>query len=148
MKSKVLFVCAHNSARSQMAEAFLERIGGEEFDVYSAGITAGALNPYVVAAMKEIGFDIEGNATKTVFDPLIADQEYDYVFTVCQESAAQPCPIYPTAGTRISWHFLDPSEFEGDHEAIMANVRIVRDRIREQVEQWYTQAGGEMDRVR
>jgi arsenate reductase len=99
-----------------MAEAFLKNVGGDYFEVYSAGITAGTLNPYVVAAMQEIGYNIEANVTKTVFDPKIAGQDYAYVFTVCQESDAEPCPIYPTKGKRINWHFMDPSKFEGSRE--------------------------------
>ena len=119
-----------------MAEAFLKRIAGDRFDVYSAGITAGTLNPYVVAAMKEIGYDIAANVTKTVFESPIKDQEYTYVVTVCEESDAQPCPIFPTKGDRLNWRFSDPSQFTGDREEIMRSVRIVRDQIRAQVEAW------------
>ena len=86
MKPKVLFVCIHNSARSQMAEAFLKKIGGDDFDVYSAGLEAGSLNPYVVQAMAEIGMDISRNATKTVNDTTISGLNFEFVITVCQES--------------------------------------------------------------
>lgn len=120
-----------------MAEAFLKRLAADRFDVYSAGMTAGTLNPYVVHAMKEIGYDIAANVTKTVFDPAIKDHDYEYVFTVCQESDAQPCPIFPTKGKRINWQFDDPSNFAGGREEIMNNVRRVRDEIRTKVEQWY-----------
>jgi len=136
VRPKVLFVCIHNSARSQMAEAFLKQLAGDRFDVYSAGITAGALNPYVVAAMKEIGYNIEANVTKTVFDRAIAENEYEYVITVCEESDAQPCPIFPTRGVRLNWHFADPSQFKGSGDEIIARVRDVRDQIKAQVERW------------
>lgn len=136
MKPKVLFVCIHNSARSQMAEAFLKQVAGDRFDVYSAGITAGALNPYVVEAMSEIGYDIAANVTKSVFDSPIKDHAYDYVITVCDESAAQQCPIVPTQGNRLGWNFADPSQFSGGREEIMARVRAVRDQIRAKVEAW------------
>lgn len=138
MKPKVLFVCIHNSARSQMAEAFLKRLAGDRLEVYSAGIKAGSLNPYVVAAMKEIGVDLTFNVTKTVHDPVIRDQQYDYVFTVCDESTAEQCPIYPTTGVRTHWSFADPSTFTGSREDIIAQVRRVRDKIAERVEKWYT----------
>lgn len=141
MKPKVLFVCIHNSARSQMAEAFLTRIADGQLAVSSAGITAGTLNPYVVQAMKEIGYDIAANVTKTVFDPAIRDQQYDYVITVCQESDAEPCPIFPTKGSRQNWRFDDPSKFTGKREEIIAKVREVRDEIRRRVERWYAGLG-------
>lgn len=137
MKSNVLFVCIHNSARSQMAEAFLKQLAGDKLDVYSAGIEKGTLNPYVVRAMQEVGIDISRNGTKTVHDPEITSRDYDYVFTVCQESDAQPCPIYPTNGQRINWHFMDPSTFTGDDDAIMEQVRRVRDRMKQRVQQWF-----------
>lgn len=142
MKPKVLFVCIHNSARSQMAEAFLKRLAGDRYDVYSAGIKAGTLNPYVVAAMKEIDVDLTFNVTKTVHDPKIRDQQYDYVITVCEESAAEQCPIFPTKGARMNWHFEDPSKFTGSREEIIASVRKVRDRIAARVREWYTSIDG------
>lgn len=103
-------------------------------------MTAGTLNPYVVRAMNEAGIDISRNVTKSVHDATIANQNYDYVFTVCQESDAQPCPIFPTQGRRINWHFMDPSKFQGSDDAIMANVRAVRDRIAEKVRDWVASA--------
>ena len=141
MKPKVLFVCIHNSARSQMAEAFLKRVAGDKFDVYSAGIKAGSLNPYVVAAMKEIGVDLAFNTTKTVDDPMIRNQQYDYVVTVCDEASAEQCPIFPTKGTRLHWGFADPSTFRGSREEIIARVREVRDEIAQRVEHWHTTLG-------
>lgn len=137
MKTNVLFVCIHNSARSQMAEAFMKRLARDRFEVFSAGMTAGTLNPYVVHAMKEIGYDLAMNVTKTVFDPQIKSRDYEYVFTVCEESAAEPCPIFPTKGKRIHWPFDDPSKFSGSRDEIMTSVRRVRDEIKEKIEKWY-----------
>lgn len=137
MKPKVLFVCIHNSARSQMAEAFLKRVASDKFDVYSAGIKAGSLNPYVVASMKEVNVDIAFNTTKTVDDSAIHNQQYEYVVTVCDEASAEQCPIYPTKGTRLHWSFADPSTFTGSREEISARVREVRDEIAERVGEWY-----------
>lgn len=132
-KPNVLFVCIHNSARSQMAEAFLKAIVGDRMNVYSAGLEAGSLNPYVVEAMHEIGIDISGNVTKTVNDPLIAGRAFDYVVTVCQESRAATCPIFPTNGERQAWHFSDPGEFSGSAELQRTMVRSVRNEISERV---------------
>ena len=94
-KQRVLFVCVHNSARSQMAEAFLKQLAGDRFEVESAGIEPGALNPIVVDAMKEIGIDISGNQTKDVFDFLKRGKAFSYVITVCDEASGERCPIFP-----------------------------------------------------
>src|SRR5262245_1129908 len=93
MNMKVLFVCIHNSARSQMAEAFLNQTCGEEFEAHSAGLEPGKLNPVVVEAMREIGVDISRNQTKAVTDFL--QQPFDYVVTVCDETSAERCPVFP-----------------------------------------------------
>src|SRR3954462_1127647 len=95
MMKKVLFICIHNSARSQMAEAFLNQICGEQFEAYSAGLEPGRLNPIVVEAMREIGIDISGNQTKAAFDMYNSGKTFAYVITVCDETSAERCPIYP-----------------------------------------------------
>src|SRR6516162_8600548 len=95
MKKRVLFICIHNSARSQMAEAFLNQICGEEFEAQSAGLEPGKLNPIVVEVMREIGFDIAQNKTKAVFDMIKFGQIFSYVITVCDEASAERCPIFP-----------------------------------------------------
>ena len=133
--SDVLFVCIHNSARSQMAEAFVNARGGP-LRAYSAGLEAGTLNPVVVAAMREIGFDIAQHRTKSVADPEIAQRSYDYVVTVCDEASAEACPIYPTRGERLHWSFADPSSFRGDEATRLAQTRVVRDAIRARVDAW------------
>ncbi len=137
MKPNVLFVCIHNSARSQMAEAFLKQIAGDALNVYSAGLEAGSLNPLAVQVMQEIGIDISRNRTKTVNDPVITTKSYDYVVTVCQESKAGACPIFPTKGSRIAWHFADPGEFTGSEDQKLRATRHVRDRIKKRVCEFY-----------
>jgi arsenate reductase len=136
MKRKVLFVCIHNSARSQMAEAFLNKICGQYFEAQSAGLEPGKLNANVVAAMGEIGIDLSSRATKSVFDILQTGQTFSYVITVCDEGAAERCPVFPGVSTRLHWSFPDPSAFRGHPEAIMARTRDVRDAIQRKVELW------------
>ena len=94
-QTKVLFICVHNSARSQMAEAFLNKYGGDKFIAESAGLEPGKLNPIVVDAMKEVGIDISANQTKGVFDFFKQGRRYHYVVTVCDEANAERCPIFP-----------------------------------------------------
>ncbi len=135
---KVLFVCIHNSARSQMAEAFLKQMAGDKFEVESAGLEPGKLNPIVVEVMKEVGIDISQNKTKSIFDFYKQGKQYDYVVTVCDESQAGKCPIFPgTAVTkRLHWSFDDPSSFQGKWEEKLEKTRHVRDRIRIKIEEW------------
>src|SRR5450432_2617897 len=92
---KVLFVCIHNSARSQMAQAFLKKYGSENFIAESAGLEPGTLNKNVVEVMKEIDIDISQNKTQSVFDLFIKGRTYNAVVTVCDEASAESCPIFP-----------------------------------------------------
>jgi arsenate reductase (thioredoxin) len=135
-KKKVLFVCIHNSARSQMAEAFLNQICSEEFEAHSAGIEPGKLNPIVVEAMQEVGIDISGNETKSVSEFLKSNKLFSHVITVCDETSAERCPIFPGVTTRLHWGFPDPSAFQGSHEDKLEQVREVRDAIKQQIENW------------
>ena len=135
-KQKVLFVCIHNSARSQMAEAFLNRLGGDRFIAESAGLEPGLLNPFVVESMQEIGIDISGNQTKSVFEFFKQGRTYDYVVTVCDAEAAERCPIFPGKTIRDYWSFPDPSALTGTHDEILAGIREVRDSIRKEVERF------------
>ncbi len=136
MKIQVLFVCIHNSARSQMAEAFLNRYCAAEFHSQSAGIEPGRLNPIVVEVMAEEGIDISGNATKSVADILASGQHFDYVITVCDETSAERCPVFPGGTHRLHWGFPDPSSFPGSHDEKLAATRAVRDSIAETVSNW------------
>ncbi len=130
---KVLFICVHNSARSQMGEAYLKRFGGDAHEVESAGLEPGRLNPYVVRALQEDGIDISSHKTQSVFDLYKAGRSYRYVITVCTKDAAERCPIFPGRAERLYWPFSDPSTFTGSDEQIMRQVREVRDAIKEKV---------------
>jgi arsenate reductase (thioredoxin) len=132
----VLFVCIHNSARSQMAEAFLREACAEEFEAHSAGLEPGQLNPIVVEAMQEVGIDISGNKTKAVIDMVRSGKPFAYVITVCDEASAERCPIFPGITQRLHWGFRDPSSFQGTHEERLAKTREVRDAIKAKVEEW------------
>ena len=135
---KVLFLCVHNSARSQMAEAFLKKYGSPRFEAESAGLEPGKLNPFVVRSMAEIGFDISKNPTKSVFDLYKAGQRYDAVVTVCSKEAAERCPIFPGPHEKLHWPFADPSAFTGSDREIMNQVREVRDQIESAVKELIT----------
>lgn len=132
-ETKVLFVCIHNSARSQMAEAFLKQLGGETVQVESAGFEPGAINPLAIDVMKEAGIDISNNQTSSVFQFFKEGRLYDYVITVCDEGAAQRCPLFPGISRRLQWSFPDPSTFTGTPEENLAAARGVRDQIQDKV---------------
>lgn len=135
-KQKVLFVCIHNSARSQMAEELLRKVAGDRFEVESAGIEPGTLNPVVVEALKEDGIDITGKKTQAVFDLLKAGRLYSYVITVCDETSAERCPIFPGTAKRIHWSFTDPSKFTGTPEEKLKKVREVKAEIKDKITSW------------
>jgi arsenate reductase len=137
-RSRVLFVCIHNSARSQMAEAFLNAAAGDRFIAESAGLEPGRLNPFVVAAMAELGFDLSGATTKSVDAMLARGIPFEYVITVCDETSAERCPFFPGGAQRLHWPFADPSAFDGTPEQKLARTREVRDAIRARVERWCT----------
>lgn len=135
-KTKILFLCIHNSARSQMAEAFLKQMAGNRFEVESAGLEAGTLNQLVVQSMKEEGIDISGNQTKSVYDFHNLGKTYDYVIAVCDEANAARCPVFPGFHKKINWSFPDPSSFPGTKEEKLGQIRLVRDQIREAVKEF------------
>ncbi|MBF0489652.1 MAG: arsenate reductase ArsC [Candidatus Omnitrophica bacterium] len=136
MKKKVLFVCIHNSARSQMAEELLRKLGSDRFEVESAGIEPGKLNPIVIEALKEEGIDIREKTTKAVFDLYKNGHRYHYVITVCDEASAERCPVFPGITQRLHWGFTDPSKFEGTLEERLAKTKAVKEEIRLKIEQW------------
>jgi len=138
-KIKVLFVCVHNSARSQMSEAFLNHYFGEDFEAESAGLEPGILNPIVVDAMKEIGIDISGNKTKSVFDYFKEGRMFKYVITVCDKTAAERCPIFPGVAEKIHWSFPDPSALQGTYEEKLNGTKMIRDLIKTKIEEWATE---------
>lgn len=134
--NSVLFVCVHNSARSQMAEAYLKQFGGDRFEVESAGLEPGTLNPYVVEVLAEDGIDISGKKTQDVFDLFRAGKTYRFVITVCSREAEERCPIFPGAVVRYNWPFDDPARFQGSSEEILERTRLVRDAIKERVREF------------
>ncbi|MGA8535369.1 MAG: arsenate reductase ArsC [Candidatus Tumulicola sp.] len=136
MKLEVLFVCVHNSARSQMAEAFLNAMCPNDFVAESAGLEPGTLNPLAVAAMREIGVDVSLNATKSAFDLFRAGRHFSYVITVCDEASAERCPIFPGTGRRLHWSFSDPAKLQGTWEERLVKTREIRNAIRAQILAW------------
>ena len=135
-KIKILFVCIHNSARSQMAEAFVNKYYGDKFMAESAGLEPGILNPLVVRSMYETGIDISKNETKDVFTFLKEGRKYDYVITVCDEASGQRCPLFPGAGKKINWSFEDPSALTGTEEEKLKRIALIRDSIKARVNEF------------
>ena len=131
---KVLFLCIHNSARSQMAEAYLKKLGGDQFQTESAGLEAGKLNLIAVEVMQEEGINISGNQTKDVFDFHKEGRSFDYVITVCDEANADRCPVFPGLHKKINLSFEDPSALQGSKEEKLYATRLIRDQIREAVQ--------------
>ena len=129
----VLCLCVHNSARSQIAEAYFRKFGADLFQAESAGLEPGVLNPYVIRALREDGIDISGKKTQDVFELYKAGRTYTYVITVCSKEAADRCPIFPGMSRTLHWPFPDPSTFKGDDQSVMALVREVRDALRDKV---------------
>jgi arsenate reductase len=133
---RVLLVCVRNSGRSQMGEAFLKRYAGERFDVLSAGLKPGKLNPLVVEVMAEIGVDISNNKTKSILSIWRSGQVFEYVIAVCDKQSAEKCPIFPRLTTRLHWPFQDPSKVTGTYEQKLQKVREIRDEIASKVQVW------------
>jgi arsenate reductase (thioredoxin) len=131
-RGRVLFLCTHNSARSQMAEGLLRHLAGDSFEAHSAGTEATLVRPLAIRAMDEIGIDISGQESKTLQRYL--SEPFDYVITVCDD-ANEACPFFPGARNRLHWSLEDPSRAEGSEEERLAVFRRVRDEIREHIEQ-------------
>lgn len=133
-KQKILFVCIRNSARSVMAEAFVNQLCREHYEAQSAGIEPGELNPIVTTVMAEIGIDVSGHQPRAVAGVIKKGQQFAYVITLCNETSAERCPIIPGAATHLHWGFPDPSVLPGTQEEKTAATRVIRDHIKEQVE--------------
>ena len=139
----ILFVCIHNSGRSQMAEALLRFLGGGRFEAESAGLEPGVLNPVVIVALKEIEIDISRAKTKSVFDLHKQGRFYQYVITVCDESSSESCPIFTgLVRERMHWNFTDPASFQGSDEERLARTRVVRDQIKAKIEEFIEKGVG------
>ncbi|MGC9443859.1 MAG: arsenate reductase ArsC [Candidatus Methanospirareceae archaeon] len=130
-KERVLFICTHNSARSQMAEGFLNALYGDRYEAYSAGTEPSSVNPYAVTVMAELGIDISTRQAKSVTEFLGGN--FDYVVTIC-DAAQETCPVFPGAKERIHKGFADPATFEGTDEGRLKRFRLIRDEIKAWVE--------------
>ena len=131
-RQRVLFLCTHNSARSQMAEGLLRHLGGEDYEAFSAGTEATHVRPLAIKAMSESDIDIRSQDSKTL-DRYLGEQ-FDAVITVCDQ-AAEACPVFPGAKRRLHWSFPDPSKVQGSEDDQLAVYRTVRDDIRQRIEQ-------------
>ncbi len=134
-KQRILFLCTGNSARSQMAEAFLRKYGGNKFEAYSAGLEPKGLNPITIKVMAEIGMDISGQRSKGV-DEYLGKILFQYLITVCDD-ADKNCPTtWPGISNRMHWSFEDPAAFDGSEEEKLAKFRQIRDQIEKRVKDW------------
>ena len=138
-RKKVLFLCTHNSARSQMAEGLLRQLAGDRFGTYSAGTEATGVRPQAIKVMNEIGIDISGQQSKTLEKYI--GQPFDYVITVC-DAANEACPVFPGAKQRLHWSFEDPAAAVGSEEERLRVFRSVRDNIKEHIESNLSRAEG------
>ena len=129
-KTKVIFLCTHNWARSQMAEAFLRKYAGDYFEVYSAGYDPKPIHPYTIEVMHEIGFDLSKQEPKDLWQ-LAKNEHFGVVITVCKKGEEKDCPTIPGPSTRLYWNIDDPTAFEGTEEQKLAKFRAVRDQIQE-----------------
>ncbi|MCX7919285.1 MAG: arsenate reductase ArsC [bacterium] len=134
MKKRVLFICTHNSARSQMAEGILRAVYSDRYEVYSAGTEPTAVNPYAIKVMAELGIDISNHRAKSIDE--FRECQFDYVVTVC-DSAKETCPYFPGAGKKLHQSFDDPSKFQGTEDEILAGFRRVRDEIKAWIEKTF-----------
>jgi len=133
-KVKVLFLCTGNSCRSQMAEAWLRKLAGESFEVYSAGLEPHGVNPYTIKVMEELGIDMSEHRS-THLDEYKGKIDFDFLITVCG-NADERCPFFPGMGTRLHWPFEDPAKFVGPESEKLAAFREVRDQIKSRIESW------------
>lgn len=145
-KPRVLFLCIHNSARSQMAEAYLKQFGGNQFEVESAGLEPGVLNPLAVAVMAEEGIDISKNPTKDVFGLHEQGKSFNYVITVCDAKNSERCPVFPGMHSKLAWDFEDPSGLGGSQEEKLAKTRTIRNIIKSAVLDFVEKYGNTEDK--
>ena len=134
MKQKVLFLCTGNSARSQMAEAFLRKYAGDRFEVFSAGLEPSVIHPLTIQVMEESGVDMTGHYSKGL-DTFLGKVNFAYLITVCSR-ADEKCPIFPGMGQRLHWPFDDPAEFQGSQADKLTKFREVRDAIEAKVKEF------------
>lgn len=140
-KPRVLFLCIENRARSQMAEAFLRKYAGDDFEVYSAGLEPSPIHPYVYEVMEEVGLDLEGHHSKGV-DAFFNKVYFGILITVC-EKAEEKCPTFPGLGERRYWPIEDPVAVEGSEEEKLAAFRRARDQIEQHILDWLEEREGD-----
>jgi arsenate reductase len=133
-KQKILFLCTGNTARSQMAEAWLRKYAGDRMEVYSAGLAPGTINPFTVSVMEQAGLDMSQHYSKSLKEYL-GKVHFSYLITVC-DKAEEKCPIFPGMGQRLFWPFEDPAAYQGSDEQRLAKFREVRDLIEEKLLNW------------
>ena len=134
-KQKVLFLCTGNSARSQMAEAFVRKYAGNAFEAHSAGLEPKGVNPLTIRVMDEIGIDISNQTSKGI-ETYLGKMLFQYLITVCDD-ADKNCPsVWPGGNTRMHWSFEDPARFEGTEEQRLAKFREVRDLMKKKIKEW------------
>jgi len=136
-KTRVLFLCTGNSCRSQMAEAWLREFGGDQFDVFSAGLEPHGVNPTTIIVMEEAGVDMSGHRSKHI-EEYIGKIDFDTLITVCG-NADERCPVFPGMGIRQHWPFEDPAAFQGPEQEKLALFRKVRDQIKARIQNWLTE---------
>ena len=139
MKKKVLFICVHNSARSQMAEEYLRLLGGDQYEVESAGYSPAAINPLVVKAMMDEGVDLSHKKTQDLFDLIKQGKFFGYVITVCERAKEKECPIFPGVPMRLYWDLENPEYFTGTEEQKLEKVKALRDKIKVLVKEFIQQ---------
>ncbi len=138
MTTRVLFLCTGNSARSQMAEAFLRKYGGDKFEAFSAGLEPKEINPLTIQVMQEIGIDIAGQTSKGI-EVYLGKTFFHYLITVCDD-AEKNCPTFwPGVNHRLHWSFEDPAAFEGTDKEKLAKFREIRDQIEQRIKDWLTE---------
>lgn len=135
-KIRVLFVCTHNSARSVMAETFLNSLGKGRFHAESAGLEPRETNRMVIRVMREEGYDLEGRQGNSIFEYFKEGRLYDYVVYVCSSEDEGLCPVFPGVRKSLHWPFPDPSKLEGTEDEKLSQVRHIRDQIKAKVETW------------
>jgi arsenate reductase (thioredoxin) len=136
----VLFLCTGNTARSQMAEAFLRKYAGRHLGAYSAGLKPSSINPYTEHVMREIGIDLSGQLSKSV-KQYLGKMSFTYLITVCAEAEANCPTTFPGIGQRLSWAFDDPAAVEGSEEEKLHKFREVRDQIEKRIKLWIEEKG-------
>ncbi len=138
---RVLFICEHNQARSQMAEELFNLMAGEEYRAESAGMEPGVIHPLTIAVMKEKGVDLAGKSTRSVFELYKQGRLFSHVVTVCQPEVDDKCPIFPGVTSRENWNLPDPSEAVGSEEEKLEAFRATRDQVEARVKAWLAARG-------